>query len=362
MARTALIVDDSNMNREILMDMLRDDYEVLEACNGEDAIESIMQNQDSLAVVLLDIVMPKMNGIDVLTLLCARGLVDRFPILIITSEEGEEIERSCLTLGATDFVRKPFNTGLVRQRVKNAVSLYEYKNALEERVQEQIKTLRDQADELERKNRRLKKRNDEAMELLSSIVEARSMESGQHVKRVKTYTEILARQIMVSCPEYGLTEYTVKQMASASAMHDVGKISVPDALLNKPGKLSNEEFDEMKRHTLYGAKILDETQRMWDKTNYGLCRDICMYHHERWDGKGYPEGLSGESIPISAQIVAFADCYDTLTTDRVYRKAFSTDIAFQMIIHGECGQYNPKLMECFIACRESFAKTANSYK
>lgn len=362
MKRTALIVDDSNMNREILMDMLRDDYEVMEASNGEEALQAIDDLKGKLTVMLLDLVMPKLDGIAVLTTLCARGIADRLPILIITSEEGEEIERSCLALGATDFVRKPFNTGLVRQRVKNSVALFEYKNALEDRVQEQIKTLREQADELERKNRRLKKRNDEAMELLSSIVEARSMESGQHVKRVKTYTEILARQIMISCPEYELTEYTVKQMASASVMHDVGKISVPDALLNKPDKLSTDEFDEMKRHTVYGAKILDETQRMWDKTNYSLCRDICMYHHERWDGKGYPEGLSGDMIPIAAQIVAFADCYDALTTDRVYRKAFSTDVAFQMIIHGECGQYNPKLMECFIACRENFAETARSYK
>lgn len=362
MFRTALIVDDSNMNREILTEMLKDEYAVIEAGDGEEALQIIDDRDDTISVLLLDLVMPKLDGIGVLNNLCARGYTDRFPILIITSEEGAEIEKNCLSLGATDFIRKPFNPGLVRQRVKNAVSLFEYKNSLEDRVREQTATLRDQADELEKKNRRLKKRNDEAMELLSSIVEARSMESGQHVKRVKTYTEILARQIMKTCPEYGLNESKVKLMASASAMHDVGKISVPDAILNKPGKLTNEEFDEMKRHTIYGAKVLDETQRMWDKVNYCLCRDICLYHHERWDGHGYPEGLSGEMIPIAAQIVAFADCYDALTTDRVYRKAFTTDVAFEMIIHGECGQYNPKLMECFIACRESFASTANSYR
>ena len=358
--KTALVVDDVSINRELLTDMLEDEYTVLEAEDGEEALRIIEQKGKVISVLLLDLVMPKLDGYAVLKGLKALGAFERFPVLIITGESGQEAERTCLLEGATDFIKKPFNPELVRQRVKNATALFEYKNKLEEKVTAQTAELRAQAEELAVKNRRLKKRNEDTIELLSSIVEARSLESGLHVKRVKLFTELLARKVAEKCPEYGLDEKRIQLMVSASAMHDVGKISVPDAILNKPGRLTPEEFEEMKKHTIYGIKVLDETKSLWDTEYYELCREICLNHHERWDGRGYPYGSKGDAIPLSAQIVSFADCYDALTTDRVYKKAFAPEKVFAMILNGECGSYNPRLIECFKDCEESFALTAAS--
>lgn len=358
--KTALVVDDVMLNRELLADMLEEEYTVIEAEDGEEALRIIEEKGQSISVLLLDLLMPKIDGFGVLKSLKASGLVERFPVLIITGESGQEAERTCLLAGATDFIKKPFNPELVQQRVRNAVTLFEYKNSLEEKVRSQTAELRAQAEELEIKNRRLKKVNEDTIELLSSVVEARSLESGTHVKRVKLFSGVLARKVAELCPEYGLDDHKIKLMESAACMHDVGKISVPDAILNKPGKLTPEEFEEMKRHTVYGVKVIDETKKLWEEEYYTLCREICESHHERWDGRGYPHAIKGDEIPISAQIVAVADCYDALTTDRVYKKAFPTEKAFSMILNGECGTFGPKLMACFKECEESFAITAES--
>lgn len=358
--KTALVVDDVAINRELLIDMLEDDYSVLEAGDGEEALRLIKEKGAGISVLLLDLIMPKLDGFGVLKGIKELGVAERFPVLIITGESDPESERKCLLEGATDFIKKPFKPTLVRQRVRNSTALFEYKNSLEMQVAAQTAEMRAQAEELARKNRILKKRNEDTVELLSSIVEARSLESGMHVKRVKLFTELLARKVAEMCPEYGLDEKQIGLMASASAMHDVGKISVPDAILNKPGKLTPEEFEEMKRHTLYGVKVLDETKKLWGPDYYERCREICLSHHERWDGRGYPEGRRGDEIPISAQIVSVADCFDALTTDRVYKKAFEPEQAYRMILNGECGSFGPRLMECFKECEESFALTAVS--
>lgn len=355
----ALVVDDVELNREILSEMLEDQFKPLEACDGLEALEMVKLHSNEIAVLLLDLVMPNMGGIDILKKLREDNLLDKFPVLIITGESSLETEEQCLALGAFDFIKKPFNPAVVSHRTKNAVSLFTYKNHLEDLVTEQTAQLRIQTEELQQKNLRLEKTNESTIELLSNVVESRNLESGTHVRRVKGFTKILAEKLKNTHPEYGLTDRSVNLISIASSMHDVGKIMISDTVLLKPGKLTNEEFDYMKTHTIRGCDVLENSRHMWDKEYFDLCWQICRYHHEKWDGRGYPEGLKGEDIPISAQIVSVADCYDALTTERVYKKAFTPDEAFRMISGGECGQFNPKIMACFVACEEQFADFAS---
>ena len=354
----ALVVDDVELNREILSEMLEDDFKTLEACDGLEALEIIKAHSDDIAVLLLDLVMPNLGGIDILKILREDNLLDKFPVLIITGESSLEIEEQCLTLGAFDFIKKPFNPAVVSHRTKNAVSLFTYKNHLEDLVTEQTAQLRQQTEELQQKNLRLEKTNESTIELLSTVVESRNLESGTHVRRVKEFTRILAEKLKEKYPEYGLTDRYVYLVSIASSMHDVGKIMISDTVLLKPGKLTPEEFDYMKTHTLCGCEVLEHSRHMWDKEYFDLCWQICRYHHEKWDGRGYPEGLKEDEIPISAQLVSVADCYDALTTERVYKKAFTPDKAFEMISNGECGQFNPKVMDCFSSCKEQFSDFA----
>lgn len=208
--------------------------------------------------------------------------------------------------------------------------------------------------QLEEKNISLNRMNNDIIELMGNVVEGRDEESGQHVRRVKDFTNILATQVMKDYPEYGLTEELVDIITSASALHDVGKITIPDSILLKPGRLTSEEFDIMKTHTVNGCLILEKMPADWDKQYMKISMDICRYHHEKYDGKGYPDALKGDDIPISAQIVSVADCYDALVSKRVYKDAFSCDEAFNMISGGECGTFNPKLMDCFSVCKDKF--------
>ncbi len=363
-----LVVEDVELNRGILCDMLEEDYRTVEACDGIEALNAMAEYVDEIAVVLLDLVMPRLGGLEVLETMREQRLLDRFPVLIITGETSPEIEDKCLAFGAYDFIKKPFQPPLVRRRVKNAESLFSYKNHLEERVAEQTAQLTQQAETLRAKNKQLREMNEMTIELLSDIIEARNLESGTHVQRVRAFTRILGLRLMERCPEYGLDRQTVDVIALASMMHDVGKIMISDAILLKPGKLTPEEFDAIKRHTILGCEVLDHTSYMWEEDYYRCCLQICRSHHEKFDGRGYPEGLAGDSIPIAAQIVSIADCYDALTNERVYKKAFSPEKSYEMLMGGECGVFNPKLMQCLEDCREKFEaevrkkeKAANIY-
>ena len=358
----ALVVDDVALNREILADILEDRFTIVEAADGEEALEILDSRHEEISVILLDLMMPKVDGLTVLGRINQSSYANRIPVLIITGDQNADIEERCLVEGATDFIKKPFNPTLVRQRIINTQALFSYKNHLEELVEEQTGELKKQAEDLARKNLILEKKNDDTIELMSSLVEARSAESGSHVRRVKSFTAILGKKVMDSLPEYGLTERELKLIVSASAMHDVGKISVSDVILNKPGKLTDEEFTEMKKHTVYGEQLLENVKTLWDEDYFRACRIICRSHHERWNGTGYPDRLKGDEIPIAAQIVAFADCFDALTTERVYKAAYSPEKAYEMICNGECGEFNPKLLDCFKACRESFVENVDSLK
>ncbi len=344
---TLLIVDDMEINRAILRALFEPEYNLLEAENGEQAMLLIKQYRHSLAAVLLDLVMPLKDGYQVMSEMSQNGLMDNFPIIVITSEDSTENEVRAFDLGAADIIIKPFEPHVVRRRVQNAVDLNRHKTHLEEMVEEQATKLRESRDVI--------------MDTLSSVIEHRSAETGQHVLRIRMFTKVLLENVMRCCPEYDLDEHAVSVIAEAAALHDIGKISIPDTILSKPGRLTPEEFEVMKTHTVKGCEILAGLDRMGDKEYLLYAYNICRYHHERWDGAGYPDGLKGDNTPIYAQAVGIADAYDALTTDRVYKKAIPPKRAMTMILNGECGAFSPMLLESLKNVREQFYELSCNY-
>ena len=226
---------------------------------------------------------------------------------------------------------------------------------LRRREQEQMEiTIMERTAELQERNRALNRINDDIIELVGTLTEARDLDSGEHIRRVKGFAHILAEQVMAEWPEYGLTKELVELITSASALHDVGKIMIPDAILLKPGRLTKEEFEVMKQHSMHGCEIIDMSPKDWSEEYRAVGRDICRWHHEKWDGKGYPDGLKGDEIPISAQIVSVADCFDALVTKRVYKDAYTPEQAYAMIRGGECGAFSPRLMSSFEKVKDAF--------
>ncbi len=344
---TLLIVDDMETNRAILNNLFAQEYNLLEAENGAQALMMIRQYQDVLAAVLLDVVMPVKDGYEVMAEMSKTGLMASIPVIVITSEDSMENEVRAFDLGAADIIIKPFEPHVVRRRVQNAVELNLHKMHLEELVEEQSVKLR--------------RSRDVILDTLSSIIEHRSVETGQHVLRIRMFTKVLLENVMRCCPEYELSERSIGVIAEAAALHDIGKISIPDTILNKPGRLTAEEFEVMKTHTVKGCEILSGLDRMGDEDYLQYAYNICRYHHERWDGSGYPDGLSGDNTPICAQAVGIADAFDALTTDRVYKKAIPADRALTMILNGECGAFSPRLLECLKNVRPDFFDLARNY-
>lgn len=354
-----LVTDDAEMNREILRDILEDEYEIEMAEDGIQALEVMERCGDEIAAHLLDLHMPNMDGLAVLDEMKKRGLMNKIPVLIISSENAVKAEKSCLEKGVSDFIHRPFEETIVKRRIENTISLYAYKNELEKKVEEQTETLKDQCKILRFQATRLQHNNERIIEVLGDIVENRNLESGQHIKRVKGFTKILAYQMMSRYPEYDLDEDKIEKIVNASALHDLGKIAIPDSILLKPARLTKEEFEEMKTHTTRGCDILESMQDIWETDYQKVCYEICRYHHERFDGRGYPDGLNGDDIPVSAQLVSVADVYDALVCERVYKSAIPKDKAYDMIINGECGTFSPKLMDCFKNARWEFEQLAD---
>lgn len=362
MKKKVLIVDDVEVNRDMMYEVLKDEYDVLQAENGRVALDLISKYNQELAILVLDLVMPEIDGLGVLEEINKKNLQDYIPILVITGDEHIELEQKCLDYGVCDFIRKPYHDNIIRTRIKNLINLFQYKNHLKEIVKRQTNVLREKNRLLEQQAEKLENLNTEIIEILGEIVESRNLESGEHIKRVKGFSRILAYKMMEFYPEYALTKETVEMIASASALHDIGKISIPDHILLKPGKLTNEEFDYMKLHTLKGCDILNSIKNVWGDKYSKLNYEICRHHHERYDGKGYPDNLKGDEIPVSAQIVSVADVYDALVSERVYKKAFSKEEAFEMIMEGKCGTFSPKLLRCFQECRSEFENLADIYQ
>ena len=346
---TLLIVDDIEINRGILQATFQgEDKSIIEAENGSKAVEIIRKNHDSIAAVLLDLIMPVMDGYEVMSILNSEGYINEFPVIIITADNTTESELQAFDFGATDIISKPFEPSIVQRRVKNAVELNQYRINLEKMVQEQANEIVETSAQV--------------IDTLSSIIEYRNFETGQHNKRIRTYTRIMLDELMDNYPEYKLSRSVITLISSASALHDIGKIAIPDSILNKPGRLTAEEYEIMKTHAVKGAEMLSKLKKIGNEDYLYYANNICKYHHERWDGKGYPEGLKGDDIPVCAQVTSIADCYDALTNDRVYKKAIPPAEALNMIFDGECGTFSPKLMDCLHNISEKFQEIAVDYR
>ena len=326
-----LIADDSAMNRAILTEMLGDGYDILEAENGLQAV-SVMQSDENIDLLLLDIMMPEMDGFEVLAMMKKCHWIDDIPVIMISAENASSFVERAYDLGASDYISRPFDTAVVRRRVINTLMLSAKQKRLVQLVAEQVYEK--------------EKSNSTMINILSHIVEFRNGESGLHVLHIQTATEILLHTLVQQTDRYKLTAADISLISTASALHDIGKINIPESILNKLGKLTKEEFDTMKTHTTIGAEILDKLPFQQESDLVKTAYAICRWHHERYDGRGYPDGLKGEQIPIAAQVVAMADVYDALTSERCYKKAYSHDTAIQMILNGECGAFNPLLLQC----------------
>lgn len=327
-----LIVDDSEMNRELLTEILKKDYRILEARDGDECLKLLNQYGTGISLILLDIVMPQMDGFEVLAYMNRRHWIEDIPVIMISSENSERYIRKAYELGASDFISRPFDARIVYRRVFNMIKLYAKQRRL-------IHLVTDQIYEKERNNRMM-------ISILSQIVEFRNGESGLHVIHINVLTELLLEQLVKKTDRYPLTWSDQYLISTASALHDIGKIGIDEKILNKPGRLTKEEFEIMKTHTTIGAAMLDSLDMFQDEKLIKVAHEICRWHHERYDGRGYPDGLVGDEIPISAQVVALADVYDALVSKRVYKNAFSHEQALDMIMDGECGAFNPLLLDC----------------
>ena len=341
-----LIVDDEEINRSILRGLFEDDYEVLEAENGREAIDQL-DNNTNIVLILLDVVMPVMSGFRVLEYMKEQEVLMKIPVILITGETILDSDDLAYSYGVADVMHKPFYPHIVRRRAKNIIELYQNKHYMEERLKEQEQEIRAQ-------EKKLRENNEFMIDALSSVVEFRNLESGEHVRRVKYFTRIMLKYLMKYFPKYNLTAEQIDEIARASAVHDIGKIGIPDSILLKPGRLTPEEFEIMKTHTTIGCDVLEKFCKNQDEEFYRYCYEICRYHHERWDGNGYPDHLVGDEIPISSHIVAIADVYDALVSPRVYKAAYANNIAYDMILNGECGQFSPDVIECFKLAKEDF--------
>lgn len=341
-----LIVDDSEMNRLILSDILEEEFEILEAEDGEEGIMILQKRNMEISLVLLDIVMPGMDGFGVLEVMNQNRWIKDIPVVMISAENSTDYIARAYELGVTDFISRPFDSSVVYRRVNNTIMLYAKQKKLATMVADQIYET--------------EKRSGLLVSILSHIVEFRNGESGMHVIHVQALTELLLRSLARKTDKYNLTPAQISLISVTSALHDIGKIGIPDQVLNKPGKLTDEEFAIMKTHSQLGASMLEAIPFYKDEELVKVAIDICQSHHERYDGRGYPNGLVGEEIPIAAQVVALADVYDALTSERVYKKAFSHEKAIDMILHGECGAFNPLIMECLRDNEEEVRKVMDN--
>lgn len=335
---TILIVDDSEINRAVLENIFASKYEVIEAENGKEALDILIEHETKICAVLLDVIMPVMNGIEVLEKMNLLGITGQIPVFLITADTANETLRKAYRLGVMDVVEKPVIPYVVERRIGSVIELFSARERLSAKVAEQ-------QNEIVAQQKHIIRLNIGMIEALSTAIEFRSGESGDHVRRIHDITEYLLRNTELG---EGLTEQEIMDIALASIMHDVGKIAIPDAILNKPGKLTPEEFEIMKTHTTQGGELLKKIPQMKEHEAFRYAYDIALHHHERYDGRGYPDGLKGDEISLWAQIVSLADVYDALTSKRVYKESFAAEEAVQMIKDGKCGVFNPELLEIFL--------------
>ena len=331
---TILIVDDSALNRMVLIEILgKENYTFLEAENGQQAVE-LLDCHPEVDLLLLDITMPEIDGFGVLEAMNQYHWIEETPVIMISAEDAYSFIERAYDLGASDYITRPFDARVVCRRVSNTLMLYAKQKRLVQMVAEQVYEK--------------EKVSNTIISILSHIVEFRNNESGLHVVHIRTITELLLRRLRKKTDRYPLTEADISLISTASALHDIGKINIPEQILNKPGRLTKEEFEIVKTHSAVGEHMLRQIPFNQNEPLVKIAREICRWHHERWDGRGYPDGLKGDEIPISTQVVSLADVYDALTSERCYKAAFDHETALNMIVNGECGAFNPLLLECLM--------------
>ena len=347
--KTILVVDDSAINREVLSDMLYENYKIILCEDGEEEIDILNSQRDNIDLILLDIIMRKMNGIDVLKIMQEKGWIDHIPVIIVSADINADTIRAAYQLGAADYIARPFDESIVLKRVENVISMYMKQKKLVNLVTDQIYE--------NEKNSNL------MVAILSHIVEFRNSDSRLHVTNIKIITEILLNRLREKANyKYKLSFRDISLISLASALHDIGKMAIPDEILNKPGSLTPEEFEVIKTHSEIGSSMLEDVPVDQGEQLLKYSYEITRWHHERYDGKGYPDGLKGDEIPISAQVVSIADVYDALTSNRVYKKASSHEEAMRMILTGECGKFNPILVECLVEAEHEIYNTLHNSK
>lgn len=340
-----LIVDDNAMNRCMLADILEDDYEIIQAENGVEAVAVLKERHFEISLVMLDMVMPEMDGIEVLEVMNKQHWIDNIPVIMISVENSAGYIERAYNLGVTDYIKRPYDAFSVRRRVINTIMLYTNQKNL-------VGLVADQIYEKEKSTNLM-------INILSHVVEFRNGESGLHVIHVQNITKIILEKYAEKYPDSGLTESSIATISLASSLHDIGKISIPESILNKPGKLTDEEFAIMKTHSSVGASMLESLSFGSNDPLIKIAYEVSRWHHERHDGRGYPDKLEGDQIPLSAQAVSVADVYDALTSERVYKKAFTHEKAIDMILGGECGTFNPRILECLKETSDILKDTLN---
>lgn len=342
-----LIVDDMESNRLILAEIFRSDYQILQAGDTAAALQTLEQYQKETAAVLLDWHLSEEDGSRVLEVMKKKGWMNHIPVLIVTAEHSAEVEKKCIRMGASDLIRKPFDPDVIKNRVYNNISLYQHKNQMEAKVREQNQMLRKQYAVMKLQAEKLKKSNEKMIDIVCNILEHHYPEFSENMQITREISRIVGKNVMQNYPEYKLTDQDVEAIAELSSLRDIGKLLISDHVLYKPAKLTKEETEYMKSHTTKGCEIMKMMKDLQTPEYHKKSMEICRYHHERYDGTGYPEGLKGDEIPISAQIVSVVDAYHALITERIYKRAYSKEEAYYMILGGECGIFSPKIMECF---------------
>ncbi len=342
-----LIVDDTPENIQILMTVLKDDYAVMAATNGERAL-SLAAGTPAPDIILLDIVMPGIDGYEVCRRLRERSRTRSIPVVFITARSDEEDEAQGLDLGAVDYIAKPFRPATVKMRIKNHLELKRHRDDLQGQVDQQVEEINDA--------------HRAAILALSKLAESRDDDTGKHLERTQTYCKMLATQL-AETPEFRdhIDADYVETIYWASPLHDIGKVAIPDAILKKPGRLTEEEFALMQTHATHGADTLYAVARQYPHNFFlNMGHKIARSHHERWNGQGYPEGLSGETIPLCARIMAVSDVYDALTSKRCYKEAYSHEKACTILEQDSGSHFDPVVVRAFSDIAEALDQVRNS--
>lgn len=359
---TVLIFEDNAIECDILAEIFRPEYQILTAANGRDGIELLNNNFSSIAVVLLDYLMPVMDGLQVLEHLQEKKVLNKIPFIMVTGQDSPEFEKRGYEYGISSYIKKPYQPDVIRQVVSNAVGWFKYKRQLEMVVTKQNDNIKRQNEMLRQQAKDLGQLTETLVNSLSNIMEFRNLESRQHIKRVREYTLCLGKSVMNLYPEYDLTPENLVLIGWASSLHDIGKIAIPDSIILKSSKLTPDEFELIKSHTTKGEELISQVVQLNDKAVRDYACDIARHHHEKYDGNGYPDGLRGDDISIAAQIVSLVDVYDALTSKRVYKAAYDPERAYQMIINGNSGTFSPKLLKAFAEVKAEFENLLVTYQ